>query len=84
MKLEIFDQPKKTERKIRLSLVPSESGDGSIGLVCVDEEGNTISDAKILFINPSGRLYLSKGMRRDFGFQLDMRGRIEITDDPVG
>lgn len=84
MKLEIFDQPKKTERKIRLSLVPSKSGNGSIGLVCVDEEGIPFPDAKILYINPSGRLYLSKGMRKDFGFQLDTQGRIEITNDPEG
>ncbi len=64
--------------------MPSPIGDGSIGLVCVDEKGIPFSDAKILYINPSGRLYLSKGMRRDFGFQLDTQGRIEITNNPEG
>lgn len=84
MKLEIFDQPKKTELKIRLALMPSPIDNGSVGLVCVDEKGRPLWDAQILYINPSGRLYLSKGMRKDLGFQLDTQGRIEITNDPEG
>ena len=84
MKLAIFTQQKEPEQLIRLALVPCESGDGSIGLICVDKDGKPIPQAKILFIHPSGRLYLSPGMQKDLGFQLDMRGRIEVTDDPEG
>lgn len=83
MKLEIFNNSEKTERTIRLALVPSPT-DGSVGLVCVDKEGHPFWDARILYINPSGRLYLSKGMRKDLGFKLDTQGRIEIANDPEG
>ena len=84
MKLAIFTQQKEPEQLIRLALVPCEYGDGSIGLICVDKDGQPIPEAKILFINPSGRLYLFQRIRKDLGFQLDMRGRIQVIDDPEG
>lgn len=78
MKLEVYNQPKETEKVTRLRLV-QHNPNGDIVLKAVNEKGELIECGNLLSINPSGTITLQWSVNPELGFKLDGNGSIEIN-----
>lgn len=74
MKLEVYGE-KKEDDVVRLRL--ENSGDDSVNLWAVDENGNHISGGLILWFESNGSISLSNNINPKIGLPLDAEGMVE-------
>jgi len=79
MKFEVFDEKKVgKEEPVRLAL---KTDDGGVGVMVVDEDGFIVPGGYLVCFKPDGTVHRCTAVSPEFGFQLDVRQRIELSGE---